>query len=123
MSRYGSSWRWLSRRPVERAYAAELKRADRLLCTAKPAEWRKGASILHRAASDGSVWAQYRLGLCYEHGGGVPRHYRRAREWYKKAAEAGFDSAQLNLGIMVAEGRGGAADQREALRLQLLSAQ
>ena len=41
--------------------------------------------------------------------------YQEASKWYRKAAEQGNSSAQVNLGAMYAEGRGVAQDFQEAL--------
>jgi uncharacterized protein len=35
----------------------------------------------------------------------VPQNYTRARQWYEKAAAQGHASAQINLGVMYADGR------------------
>lgn len=47
---------------------------------------------------------------CYEHG-----QYQEAAKWYRKAAEHGNASAQVNLGALYAEGQGVARDYQEAL--------
>lgn len=47
---------------------------------------------------------------CYERG-----QYQEAAHWYRKAAEHGNASAQVNLGAMCAEGQGVARDYQEAL--------
>ena len=36
-------------------------------------------------------------------------------EWYRKAAEQGHSQAQFNLGVMLANGRGIAKDEQEAV--------
>jgi uncharacterized protein len=42
----------------------------------------------------------------YSAGSGVGKDYRRAVEWYRKAAEQGSPSAQFNLALMYADGLG-----------------
>ena len=50
--------------------------------------------------------AQYRLGLMYENGQGVPQDYKEAVKWYRLAAGQGHAHAQYNLGIGYAYGQG-----------------
>ena len=40
----------------------------------------------------------------YQNGLGVTLDYDKAFEWYKEAAEQGFDVAQTNLGYMYRKG-------------------
>ena len=47
----------------------------------KAFEWYK------KAAEQGDVYAQYKLGTMYQHGIGVQRDYTKAKEWYTKVAE------------------------------------
>jgi TPR repeat protein len=42
----------------------------------------------------------------YSNGRGVPQDYKQAVEWYRKAAEQGYEPAQFNLGLMYENGRG-----------------
>ena len=50
-----------------------------------------------KAAEQGNAEAQYRLGLSYYNGEGVPKDYAQAAFWWRKAAEQGEDTAQYNL--------------------------
>ena len=44
-----------------------------------------------KAAEAGEASAMYKLGYAYEHGeGGLTKDEAKAREWYKKAVEAGM---------------------------------
>lgn len=55
----------------------------------------------------GHMAAQYKLGLVYDKGIGVPQpDYAEAVKWYRKAAEQGFAPAQYNLGLMYTIGLG-----------------
>ncbi len=45
------------------------------------------------------------------------KHYAKAAEWYRKAAEQGYAAAQHSLGVMYYTGRGVAQDYKEAGRL------
>ncbi len=57
-------------------------------------------------AEQGDAGAQFRLGVMYDEGRGVPQSDAQAAEWYRKAAEQGNAVAQRFLGDMYAEGRG-----------------
>ena len=46
-----------------------------------------------RAAEQGFIGSFYSLGICHECGEGVPKDIRKALNWYKKAADAGFEPA------------------------------
>ena len=51
-------------------------------------------------AVQGDPVAQFCLAFMYKHGKGVPPDPQKAIEWYTKAAEQGYASAQNNLGVM-----------------------
>jgi len=51
-------------------------------------------------AEKGMAAAQYKLGLMYEYGRGVPKDLEEAAKWYARAAEQGYASAQYNLGFV-----------------------
>lgn len=53
-----------------------------------------------RAAEQGHVGAQDRLGNMYFHGQGVEQDYIQAAFWFRKAAEQGDADAQYSLGRM-----------------------
>ncbi|PKQ70985.1 tetratricopeptide repeat protein [Aeromonas sobria] len=61
--------------------------------------WRKAAEQNH-------AQAQYRLGLMYSLGDGVPEDYRLAVVWTRQAAEQGHAKAQASLGWMYTLGQG-----------------
>ena len=55
------------------------------------------------------------LGGLYEHGhGDLPKDYAQAATWYRRAAETGYDNAQLNLAKMYERGLGVPQDDEEA---------
>ncbi len=62
-------------------------------------EWRP-------LAEKGVAEAQYKLGMLYSMGYGVPRDFVQARQWWGKAAVQGHVSAQYYLGIMYSMGYG-----------------
>ena len=50
--------------------------------------------------------AQYRIAVMYDNGDGFKRDYKKAAEWYARAAEQGHADSQNNLGVMYARGEG-----------------
>ena len=58
------------------------------------------------AAAQGVVKAQYRLGLCYEHGEGVDQHERTAVRLHTRAANKGDTDAQWRRGMCYEHGAG-----------------
>ena len=71
-------------------------------------------SALPRAADTGDAESQYRLGVSYANGDGVPQDHAKAVAWFRKAAEQGHAVAQLNLGVMYFRGEGVRQDDAEA---------
>ena len=72
---------------------------------------RKDAAIetpqlVTQAAKDGDTDAQYRLGVMYSEGEGVPQNRLLAVFWVREAAESGHKGAQLTLGMAYALGEG-----------------
>ena len=66
---------------------------------------------LESAAAKGNLAALYALGANAEETGSL----EQARDLYSVAADGGYGGAQLKLAQMLETGRGGAADQQEAL--------
>jgi TPR repeat protein len=61
---------------------------------------------LRPVAEQGNADAQFRLGLMYREGKGVPQDDKQATAWLSKAAEQGHVEAQENLGLSYAKGLG-----------------
>jgi TPR repeat protein len=74
-------------------------------------------------AEQGVADAQYKLGVMYDTGQGVPQDYAEAVKWYRMAAEQGEAYAQANLGLMYHEGRGLPQDYAEAAKWWRLAAE
>ncbi|WP_309085044.1 tetratricopeptide repeat protein [Chelativorans sp.] len=67
-----------------------------------------------RAAQAGLPDAQYALAQVYASGiGGKTKDEAEARRWLLRAANQNFDTAQLDLGTWLVEGRGGERDARQ----------
>jgi uncharacterized protein len=70
-----------------------------------------------RAAEAGVPDAQYALAQLYAYGRGVAAgDDQQARQWLEKAARSGHDTAQIELGIWLINGRGGEKDPSEGFR-------
>jgi len=53
---------------------------------------------IEEEAANGNPVAQYYLGICYTQGGlGIPKDYKKAVKWWKKAAKNGNAYAQMKL--------------------------
>lgn len=61
--------------------------------------------------------AQYRIAVMYDNGDGFKRDYKKAAEWYAKAAAQGHSKAQFNLGNMYEHGEGVTKDYDKAISL------
>jgi len=81
-----------------------------------PEAYRAALPWLRRAA-EVEPWAAYHIGFMFDHGNGVRRSLARAIKWYTQAAKGGYDSAQLNLGIILANLPGKRRDLSRAMRL------
>ena len=68
------------------------------------------------AAKQGCATAQYRIGLMYSDGLGVPQSDQIAFKWYFQAAEQGDSDAQCMLGWVYKEGLGVDKSYEEAVR-------
>jgi TPR repeat protein len=73
-------------------------------------------SKTERLAEQGDAAAQYNLGMMYYLGLGIPRDYKEAIKWLRKAAELGNSKAQCVLGLMYYRGEGIPRDYKEAVR-------
>jgi len=85
-------------------------------------DYATAISKFRSAALQGSVAAQYNLGVMYDRGEGVAQDYKEAVRWYQLAAQQGDADAQYNLGIMYRNGQGVAQDYKQAMRWYRLAA-
>jgi TonB family protein len=69
---------------------------------------------IRNSAEQGDVTVQFRLGMMYRLGDGVPQDYAEAEKWLRTAAEQGYPPAQYNLGMMYRLGDGVLQDKVEA---------
>ena len=66
--------------------------------------------LLRPLAAGGDARAQYRIGVMYEKGRGIPVDYSEAVVWFLRAADQGNAEAQNHLGFLYLYGRGVAKD-------------
>lgn len=64
-----------------------------------PKKTKKAVAELKKSADGGHVPALFNLGYCYETGAYVKKDIKRAREYYKRAADSGDGDAALRLCI------------------------
>mgnify|MGYP001068180095 CR=1 FL=1 len=79
--------------------------------------------ILKADAEKGVAGAQFRLGMMYDLGFGVPEDDQEAVKWYRLAAKQGVAQAQSNLGMMYDFGYGVQKDNKEAFKWYRLAAE
>ena len=72
--------------------------------------------IVRPLAESGTAWAQFFLGMMYQHGQGVIEDYAEAGKWYRLAATQGEALAQYNLAVMYGKGQGVVHDEKEAAK-------
>ncbi len=65
-------------------------------------------------ADTGDAEAEYRVGMMYERGEGIPVQPKQAANWYRKAAEQAYSHAQIALGMLYAKGQGVLQDYVQA---------
>ncbi len=84
----------------------------------RPADMATQSEVSMRDTEDSLYQTRMQLEEYFEKGAASEqsRNYQAALEWYRKAAEQGYASAQVNLGSLYAEGQGTPQDFQEALR-------
>jgi len=65
-------------------------------------------------AEDGDSYSQLLLGYKYYNGQDVTQDFKKALQWYQKAAEQGYADAQIYLGTMYHNGEGTSVDYVKA---------
>lgn len=79
-------------------------------------------NALRRRAEAGDAEAQYRLGMLYGNGEGVPLDHAQAEHWFSLAARQGHEDALLDLAWLYATGTGVEVNESRARELYLLAA-
>lgn len=110
--------------PEERRASADGGTGSTAPASGKPAltgreagDWsNEDFNSVQTAASDGDVRAQFELGNRYYLGQrGASKDYSRALTWYRAAAAVGNEDAEVNLGLMYAQGEGVQQDYAQAM--------
>lgn len=66
------------------------------------------------SAKGGDAYSQLLLGYKYYNGQDVTQDFKKALQWYQKAAEQGYADAQIYLGMMYHNGEGTSVDYTKA---------
>lgn len=83
-----------------------------------PKGMTRAVEYYERAAKAGLPDAQYAMAQIHADGaGGRPKDEAEARRWLALAARQNFDTAQLDLGTWLVQGRGGAKDEKGGFRM------
>lgn len=69
-----------------------------------------------RAAKQGGIEEQYKLGEIYRKGEGVAKDEKEAVKWFRRAADQSHAASQWRLGLMYYNGEGVAKDEKEATK-------
>lgn len=76
-----------------------------------------------KSAAQGVPDAEYALAQIYMNAMGIPDEKRaQARDWMRKAARGGYDTAQLDLAIWLIDGIGGDKDYKRGFRWMTIAA-
>ena len=86
-------------------------------------DFYRAKKLLWPLARNGNAKAQNKVGNLYYYGrAGLNKNYRKAYEWFLRAAKQGLAEAQFSVGIMYSLGRGASRDDRLAEKWFLKSA-
>jgi TPR repeat protein len=96
---------------LEEAFIANLEK-----------DYKKAYKLLSPLAEQGNGKAQFRLGVMYKEGQGVPQDYEEAVKWFRLAAEQENHEAQLALALSLKDGKGVTKDREEAWKFMTLAA-
>jgi len=112
----------------DRAPDASAQRIDNPYAEADTAyrkqDFATARDLYRLAATRGDAVGQYKLGLMYYWGHGVPQSHLIALEWLRKSAEQGNAEGQYNVGQLFLNGEGVARDPGKASQwLHLAAAQ
>ncbi|MFY7760998.1 tetratricopeptide repeat protein [Aquidulcibacter sp.] len=77
-------------------------------------DYKAAFRVIERYAIQGDPNAQYKLGVMYYLGNGVPQDFATAAIWYRRAAEQGSPSGQRGLGGLYYVGQGMPQDYESA---------
>jgi TPR repeat protein len=82
----------------------------------KHKDYAAAVKELRPLADKGDAEAQYRMGLMYEYGAGVPADKAQMVAWLRKSAAQGHAAAECELGILYSLGEGVPHDDAQAVQ-------
>lgn len=88
-----------------------------------PKERASGLDLVKASAEKGNTRDQYKLGMTYQYGNGVPIDLKKAIKWYRMAAEQGYATAQFNFAAMYSTGEGVPKNNKEAFKWYRMAAE
>ena len=92
---------------VEAAYSdAQLLMGRLYLNSTNPDNYKKGFSLLKKAAKQDNEKAACDLGILYKYGKGCQMNFDKSRKWFQTAAELGSSKAAYSLGYLSYKGLG-----------------
>jgi len=102
---------------ANRMTPTQITQAQRLAREFKPQNvYTKSLQEFKALGEQGDAAAQFKAGLIYYKGQGVPPDYPEAINWFRKAALQGHPLAQYNVGYMYEKGEGTSQDYVEAAK-------
>lgn len=122
-SRCGSAYQsWVQQKAVTDVMVGRKK-----LTASTRKKWvHQLTSACKTLTESGNAFAEWRLGVLYEtvgKAGGGASAFKKARSWYRKAADQGLGEASESLGYMFDNGEGVQKDARAAFRWVKLGAE
>jgi hypothetical protein len=100
---------------ANRMAPSQIAQAQRLAREFKPRNvYTKALEEFKAQGERGDAVAQFKAGLIYYKGQGIPRDYPEALNWFRKAARQGYLPAQYNAGYMYEKGEGAPQDYEKA---------
>jgi TPR repeat protein len=86
-------------------------------------DYQGALKIWQPKADAGDPDAMTNIGVLYQYGLGIPRSMKKASDWYEKAAQLGFVTAQYDLANLYYDGNGVDRDRKQAVRWYTAAAQ
>ena len=111
------AFKWYFRLAAEQGAALEGIEVDKFKKKNIPQELK----FLTNDAESGIAEAQFKLGMIYAYGQGVPQDDQQALKWYQLSAEKGNSRAQYALGMMYYKGQGVPLSEQKAMEWFRLS--
>ena len=109
---------------ASRMTPTQIAQAQKLIREFKPRTfYTKLLEEFKSLGEQGNTDAQFKVGLIYYKGQGVPVDYPEALNWFRKAAENGHQWAQFNAGYMCKNGEGEPQNYKEALKYYYAAAE